>query len=76
MTRAMDDLGQAQWLCITGLSESGNTVSHVIPQHDVREHEETAGCWCQPALDYEFMVATHNSADERERFEAGERKPS
>jgi hypothetical protein len=55
---------------------TGDIVVHVIPMDDIRRHELTAECWCEPELDYEHMVAVHNSADGREKFETGERKVS
>jgi hypothetical protein len=45
----------------------------VIPVNDLREHS-LADCWCQPFDDEGVLV--HNSADGREFFERGERKPS
>ena len=50
---------------------------HVMPTGDLREHEPTPDCWCEPEEDdKEPGVWLHNSADERERFEDGRRKPS
>lgn len=63
------------WMTVTGTSEAGNRVSHVIPIDDLREHSETADCWCDPFLDYEDMIVIHSSADGREAYETGERKP-
>jgi len=51
-------------------------VTHVIPVDDLHDHEMSSECWCQPGLDHEHWVATHNSADGREEFESGMRKPS
>lgn len=64
------------WRNIRGESMTGDIVVHVIPMDDIRRHELTAECWCEPELDYEHMVAVHNSADGREKFETGERKVS
>ena len=50
--------------------------AHVIPLNDTRKHQLSAHCWCQPLNDDEFDVFIHNSADGREKFETGERKPS
>jgi hypothetical protein len=47
---------------------------HVIPQNDLREHEETPNCWCSPEVD--GMLVIHNALDGREAFETGERRPS
>jgi hypothetical protein len=46
----------------------------VLPIDDAREHDYGEKCWCQPFDDDGVLV--HNSADEREKFERGERKPS
>jgi hypothetical protein len=64
------------WRTTRGESKAGNIVIHVTPLNDLRQHELTAECWCEPELDYENMVAVHNSADGREKFETGERKVS
>jgi hypothetical protein len=44
--------------------------------NDLREHVEDATCWCKPRVDEELNLVTHNSADNREAFETGERKPT
>lgn len=50
---------------------------HVIPLGDEREHTTTRACKCGPTRDTEKRdVWIHHSADEREKFETGERKPS
>jgi len=50
---------------------------HVIPVDDTKPHETTENCWCAPVRDDEPPYALiHNSADGREKFETGERKPS
>ena len=50
---------------------------HVCPLGDLQEHWVTVGCWCNPTRDdEEDRVVTHNSADGREDFETGRRKPS
>lgn len=48
---------------------------HVLPVDDLREHEETAECWCSPRLEYAGVgeVVIHNSMDGRELYERGER---
>ena len=54
-------------------------VHHVYPQNDLHEHEtEGEDCWCSPLVEYEGAgkLVIHNSMDEREKFETGERKPS
>lgn len=44
---------------------------HIIPLHDLREHEDSPECWCKPqVLDEEYPnVFTHNSLDQRELME-------
>ena len=64
------------WQTISGENEAGACVSHVVPINDLKEHQLIAECWCNPTLDDEYMIATHNSADNREAFERGERKES
>ena len=53
---------------------------HVVPINDLREHSEDSAiaCWCEPRVEYEgaYEIHVHNSLDEREKFEMGERKPS
>ncbi len=65
-----------QWRNITGETEDGRLVTHVVPVDDLRAHSLTSECWCEPDLDEWYRVATHNSADNREAFERGERKAS
>jgi len=64
------------WEVITGESEVVGDVTHIIPTEDIREHTLRGDCWCDPRLDYENRIATHNSADGREQFETGQRKPT
>lgn len=54
------------------------TEMQVMPINDTREHVDTKDCWCEPRLDLVNEVPTyvHNSADGREAFQRGERKPS
>lgn len=50
---------------------------HVVPRGDIREHETTPSCWCEPVEDDEEAgLWLHNSADDREAFEQGTRKPT
>ena len=67
--------GSVMWLTIVGKSKDG-AVIHVVPEDDIYEHILDGECWCSPAVDVEHMVITHNSADGREDFETGRRKPS
>jgi hypothetical protein len=47
---------------------------HVWPLDDLRPHLSAFHCWCRPFDDEGVWV--HNSLDQRELFERGERKPS
>lgn len=64
------------WMNITGPTEIGNLVTHIVPVDDLRPHELTSMCWCHPHLDHEDFIALHQSADCREDFETGRRMPS
>jgi hypothetical protein len=55
--------------------EVGNDV-HTVPVDDIREHEPSEDCWCEPEYYVDIGLIVHNSADGREKFETGERKPS
>ena len=48
---------------------------HVMPQHDLRDHETSRECWCKPTEDEdEPRVVLHHAMDQREQYEQG-RKP-
>jgi hypothetical protein len=49
--------------------------AHIIPEDDTREHTACVACWCEP-LEIEDMIWLHKSADGREAYENGSRKPS
>lgn len=56
-------------------------IIHTSPTDDLYPHKLIGfDCWCHPlVIDDEVGYGTrvvHNSADEREKFETGERKPS
>lgn len=46
---------------------------HVMPVDDLREHDGTRDCWCQPALEqdeeHDAMIVIHHAADGRELVE-------
>lgn len=55
---------------------------HVLPINDLKEHEETTTCWCNPKVEfadpetgeqYSEGLVIHNSADGREFVEQAER---
>lgn len=50
--------------------------THTVPVHDTYNHLASKKCWCAPEVDEEFKLIIHESADGREKFETGERKPS
>lgn len=52
------------------------TRMHVIPINDLREHEASAECWCNPTPDEEHDLFVHHSLDGREAYETGEKRPS
>lgn len=64
------------WVLSGFVSEIGNLVQHIVPLDDLYEHELLSTCWCCPQIDNTDFIIIHNSADEREKFETGERKPS
>lgn len=43
---------------------------HIVPIDDLREHEDSIECWCQPD-EVEDGVIVHNSLDGREKYENG-----
>lgn len=46
---------------------------HVYPINDEQEHElEGACCPCQPEVDWELVIVTHNAFDGRECVEQAE----
>jgi hypothetical protein len=64
------------WQVWTNIMQKNGASTHVVPLNDLREHEEDATCWCDPRVDEELNLVTHQSADNREAFETGERKPT
>jgi hypothetical protein len=64
------------WKLIGFTSDAGNFVQHIVPVNDTYEHELMPSCWCKPTVDDISFVAVHYAADQREKFESGERKPS
>lgn len=51
---------------------TSGTRIHVIPLNDMRDHQESADCWCAPraqTFDGGGMVFVHNSMDGRELVE-------
>jgi len=60
------------WICESG----GGQPARVYPIGDIKDHVVHGGeCWCG-AAENEDGTIVHNAMDEREKYEAGERKPS
>lgn len=57
--------------------DEGAGVLHIVPTDDTREHiiDADGGCWCDPTMTDDGSVCVHNSADGREAYEEGRRKP-
>lgn len=50
-------------------------VAHWMPMDDIKRHELSKNCWCNPTQDDEHLgVWVHHAADGRESYEQG-RKP-
>jgi hypothetical protein len=51
---------------------------HIVPTNDLREHSCDAEkpCWCNPREIEDGHILVHNSMDQRELYETGERKMS
>jgi hypothetical protein len=64
------------WRLSGFVSQAGNFVQHIAPVDDLYEHVLTPDCWCKPTVDDSDFTVVHQSADQREKFERGERKPS
>lgn len=43
---------------------------HIVPIDDLKEHEDSIECWCNP-YEVEEGVIVHNSMDRREKHENG-----
>ena len=43
-----------------------NNMQHVIPLNDLQVHQATMDCMCNPVLNAEYDVATHNAFDGRD----------
>lgn len=71
LIRALPPPSNPPWCWATVHNDTaGNT--HRVPTHDL-EHHAWVGCRCQPLDDGEIII--HNAFDERERYEAGTRRP-
>ena len=49
-------------------------ILHIIPLGDLREHEESALCWCKPQESTsEPGIWVHSALDGRELYETGQK---
>jgi hypothetical protein len=66
----------SQWLAIG--HSSPHRWAEIVPINDLRQHEPGKDCWCSPDIEDEKdeLIIIHNSLDEREKFETGQRKSS
>lgn len=48
---------------------------HIVPRNDIREHEISRSCWCNPIMrdDEHDPIWLHNSLDGRENCEDEEK---
>ena len=48
-----------------------HTEIHIVPEHDLQDHQEAQTCWCQPKCELieRSILVVHNSADGRELIE-------
>lgn len=44
-------------------------INHVIPLDDLKAHDESSDCWCNPRLEGDRRLVVHNAADNRRKFE-------
>ena len=60
------------WAVVEVKYDDGTLETHVLPLHDIYEHEASMNCSCEP--DYKHGAIVHNAFDKRELYERGERK--
>ena len=49
-------------------------IFHIIPLGDLREHEESVQCWCEPQESTsEPDILVHNALDGREAYETDQK---
>jgi hypothetical protein len=70
----MTDIELYGWHIISGESNAGFDVSHIVPANDLREHTLNSVCWCEPELDEIDFLVIHKSADKREYYETKNRQ--
>lgn len=44
-------------------------MQHVIPLNDLKKHELTQRCDCDPVIDWDRGIVIHNAYDKREEVE-------
>lgn len=57
-------------MCSKWYSQTPEDVVHVYPRGDLRDHEMTRKCWCNP-VEEEAGIIVHNSLDGRTDYEQG-----
>lgn len=61
------------WSASVPPTESERPDIHILPEGDLRPHQETRGCWCVPDLQVVEQTRTvlvlHHAADGRELIE-------
>jgi len=60
----------------TKTSYTDDSIMHVVPLNDLREHVASKDCWCKPTEDEGWPdIWVHHAMDQREQYEEG-RKPT
>lgn len=50
--------------------------THIVPRDDLKSHVVEQSCWCSPTENEYFPALwVHRSADGREMYETGAKKP-
>lgn len=54
-----------KWQSLKDWLNRNKTPIHVVPTRDIKEHEESINCWCQPVIcKDEHRVILHNAFSE------------
>jgi hypothetical protein len=66
------------WAVVGPITYEGRVMHmHVVPNCDLRHHQLDPTCWCNPVQDEDDpLLWGHNSLDQRERYEQGDRRPN
>lgn len=62
---------------MTPKADDAETDRHVVQVNDLREHDDSRTCWCQPRIEYvesfltgeQSVLVVHHSLDGRELIE-------